>query len=187
MAPQPCVNQGALAAFATDLANTSTNYYSTCCSPCYVTRYRVPAAALTEAATVLLLISVVKRKPKLVAVTCARFDRLPAAQLPPLWLVYSNNPSDSGAVHSPVKSRWLVDLNVRREMAQVAALAEQGRYGPVRCHVTLSWCAIYVCLGYTFDSACTCMLLGNSVDSVLPVMPAEHDWQGLAQQICSLG
>lgn len=56
-----------------------------------------------------------------------RFDRLPAAQVPPLWLVYSNHPSDSGAVHSPVKSRWLVDLNVRREMAQIAALAEQGR------------------------------------------------------------
>ncbi|DBA71160.1 TPA: hypothetical protein ACH3X2_011564 [Trebouxia sp. C0005] len=58
-----------------------------------------------------------------------RFERLPVAQLPPLWLVYSNSPSDSGAVHSPVKSRWLTDLSVRREMAQIAALAEQGRYG----------------------------------------------------------
>ncbi|KAL0038745.1 hypothetical protein WJX79_006248 [Trebouxia sp. C0005] len=56
-----------------------------------------------------------------------RFERLPVAQLPPLWLVYSNSPSDSGAVHSPVKSRWLTDLSVRREMAQIAALAEQGR------------------------------------------------------------
>ncbi|DBB00019.1 TPA: hypothetical protein ACH3X1_013882 [Trebouxia sp. C0004] len=56
-----------------------------------------------------------------------RFERLPAAQLPPLWLVYSNHPSDSGAVHSPVKSRWLVDVNVRREMAEIAVLAEQGR------------------------------------------------------------
>ena len=104
--------------------------------------YRVPAAALIEAATVPLLSAIVKRKPKLVAVACVRFDRLPAAQVPPLWLVYSNHPSDSGAVHSPVKSRWLVDLNVRREMAQIAALAEQGRYGVVRCRVALHWSAI---------------------------------------------
>ncbi len=158
--PQLCMNKGALAAFealqplqhqlqschlsfAADLANTSTTCYSTCCSPCYTTCYRVSAAALTEeAVTVPLLTSFVKRKPKLVAVACARFDRLPAAQLPPLWLVYSNSPSDSGAVHSPVKSRWLVDQNVRREMAQIAALADQGRYGLVRCHVTLQWSAV---------------------------------------------
>ena len=146
----------------------------------------MPAAALTEeAATMLLLSLFVKRKPKLVAVACARFDRLPAAQLPPLWMVYSNHPSDSGAVHSPVKSRWLTDLNVRREMAQIAALAEQGRYRLVRCHVTQRWCAIHVCLGYIGNSACMCMLLFNRVDSVLPVMPAELDWQDLAPQICS--
>ena len=175
------MNYGALAAFAADLANTSTTCYSTRCSPCYMTCYRVPASAPTEAATVPLLSAIVSCKPKLVAVACARFDRLPAAQLPPLWLVYSNHPSDSGAVHSPVKSRWLVDLNVRREMAQIAALAEQGRYGQVRCHVTLHWCEFYVCLGHIVDSACICMLLGNSADSVIPVMPAEHDRQRLAQ------
>ncbi|DBB00018.1 TPA: hypothetical protein ACH3X1_013882 [Trebouxia sp. C0004] len=122
------MNQGALAAFAADLAKTCTTCYPTCCSPGYMTRYRVPAAAFTgQVATAALLRPVVKRKPKLVAVACARFERLPAAQLPPLWLVYSNHPSDSGAVHSPVKSRWLVDVNVRREMAEIAVLAEQGR------------------------------------------------------------
>ncbi len=127
MALQPCLNQGAVAAFAADLVDTSATCYSTCCSSCYTTCYRVPAAALTKAATVPLLSAIVSCKPKLVAVACARFDRLPAAQLPPLWLVYNNSPSDSGAVHSPVKSRWLTDLNLRREMAQIAALAEQGR------------------------------------------------------------
>jgi len=127
----------------------------------------VPAAALTEeAATVPLLSLFAKRKHKANAVACARFERLPAAQLPPLWLVYSNHPSDSGAVHSPVKSRWLTDLNLKREMAQIAALAEQGRYGQVRCHVTLHWGAICVCLGCIFDSAGTCKLLGNSVDNI---------------------
>lgn len=147
-----------------------------------MTGYRVPAAALTEeAAAIPLLSAIVSCKPKLLAVACARFERLPVAQLPPLWLVYSNSPSDSGAVHSPVKSRWLTDLSVRREMAQIAALAEQGRYGQVRFHVTLHWCKLYVRLGCIVDSACICMLLRNSADIVIPVMPAEHDWPRLAQ------
>lgn len=56
------------------------------------------------------------------------FERLPTEQLPPLWLVYSNTPSDSGAVHSPVKQRWLAgDSDIRRDMALIASLAEQGR------------------------------------------------------------
>ena len=58
-----------------------------------------------------------------------RFERLPIDQLPPLWLVYSNTPSDSGSVHSPVKQRWLAgDADIIRDMALVASLAEQGRY-----------------------------------------------------------
>ena len=58
-----------------------------------------------------------------------RFQRLPTEQLPPLWLVYSNTPSDSGAVHSPVKQRWLTgETDIRRDMDLVASLAEQGRY-----------------------------------------------------------
>lgn len=49
-------------------------------------------------------------------------------QVPPLWLMYSDSPSDSGAVHSPVKQRWLAgDADIVRDMAHVAALAEQGR------------------------------------------------------------
>ncbi|KAL3143073.1 hypothetical protein ABBQ38_003348 [Trebouxia sp. C0009 RCD-2024] len=57
-----------------------------------------------------------------------RFQRLPIEQLPPLWLVYSNTPSDSGAVHSPVKQRWLAgDADIRRDMALVASLADSGR------------------------------------------------------------
>ena len=58
-----------------------------------------------------------------------RFERLPVEQLPPLWLVYSNTPSDSGAVHSPVKQRWLAgDADIRRDMALVASLADHGRF-----------------------------------------------------------
>ena len=49
--------------------------------------------------------------------------------LPPLWLVYSNSPSDSGSVHSPVKQRWLAgDPDIRRDMAAVAQIAQEGRY-----------------------------------------------------------
>lgn len=48
--------------------------------------------------------------------------------LPPLYLMYSNDPSDSGKVHSTVKQRWLQgDPQIRRGMEEVASLAEEGR------------------------------------------------------------
>jgi glucuronokinase len=57
-----------------------------------------------------------------------RYERLPASLLPRLWLVYAENPSDSGRAHSDVKRRWLEgDDAVRRGMEQVAACAEEGR------------------------------------------------------------
>ena len=58
-----------------------------------------------------------------------RFVRLAIDQVPPLWLVYSKTPSDSGAVHSPVKQRWLAgDAEIREGMQCLASLADQGRY-----------------------------------------------------------
>lgn len=64
----------------------------------------------------------------------SRFERLPVEQVPPLWLIYSNSPSDSGAVHSPVKQRWLAgDTTIRRDMALLAGLAEQCRYALPAC------------------------------------------------------
>lgn len=57
-----------------------------------------------------------------------RYEPLPPALLPPLWLIYCDNPSDSGRVHSDVKRRWLEgDPEVREKMALVAACAEEGR------------------------------------------------------------
>lgn len=56
------------------------------------------------------------------------YEPLPPALLPPLWLVYADNPSESGKVHSDVKRRWLEgDAGVREKMALVAACAEEGR------------------------------------------------------------
>lgn len=51
------------------------------------------------------------------------------ASLPPLWLIYTNSPSDSGSVHSPVKQRWLAgDPDIKRDMSLVAEIAQSGRY-----------------------------------------------------------
>ncbi len=57
------------------------------------------------------------------------YQPLDPALLPqPLWLIYCNNPSDSGKVHSTVKQRWLSgDEEVRSLMLQVAQCAEDGR------------------------------------------------------------
>ncbi|WOL18664.1 hypothetical protein Cni_G27461 [Canna indica] len=48
--------------------------------------------------------------------------------LPTLHLIYAENPSDSGKVHSTVRQRWLDgDKFVRSTMEQVAKLAVEGR------------------------------------------------------------
>ncbi|WCJ21178.1 glucuronokinase G [Euphorbia peplus] len=48
--------------------------------------------------------------------------------LPPLHLIYADNPSDSGKVHSTVRQRWLDGDNfIISSMTQVADLALQGR------------------------------------------------------------
>ncbi|XP_022134334.1 glucuronokinase 1 [Momordica charantia] len=48
--------------------------------------------------------------------------------LPPLYLIYANNPSDSGKVHSTVRQRWLDgDKFIISSMQEVAKVAEEGR------------------------------------------------------------
>ncbi|XP_021767481.1 glucuronokinase 1-like [Chenopodium quinoa] len=48
--------------------------------------------------------------------------------LPPLYLIYAENPSDSGKVHSTVRKRWLEgDEFIRSTMNEVASLAVEGR------------------------------------------------------------
>ncbi|GAB4847894.1 Glucuronokinase 1 [Ancistrocladus abbreviatus] len=48
--------------------------------------------------------------------------------LPPLYLIYAENPSDSGKVHSTVRQRWLDgDEFIRSSMVEVASLAVEGR------------------------------------------------------------
>ncbi|RVW29393.1 Glucuronokinase 1 [Vitis vinifera] len=48
--------------------------------------------------------------------------------LPPLYLIYAENPSDSGKVHSTVQQRWLNgDEFIIKSMAEVANLASEGR------------------------------------------------------------
>ncbi|KAG6578675.1 Glucuronokinase 1, partial [Cucurbita argyrosperma subsp. sororia] len=48
--------------------------------------------------------------------------------LPPLYLIYADNPSDSGKVHSTVRQRWLDgDKLIISSMQEVAMVAEEGR------------------------------------------------------------
>ncbi|CAN7068168.1 unnamed protein product [Brassica rapa subsp. trilocularis] len=48
--------------------------------------------------------------------------------LPPLHLIYTENPSDSGKVHSTVRRKWLDgDEFIISSMAEIAKLAEEGR------------------------------------------------------------
>ncbi|KAJ4762041.1 Glucuronokinase G [Rhynchospora pubera] len=48
--------------------------------------------------------------------------------LPPLFLIYAENPSDSGKVHSTVRQRWLDgDEFIISSMNEVAGLAEKGK------------------------------------------------------------
>ncbi|KAG6506179.1 hypothetical protein ZIOFF_031497 [Zingiber officinale] len=47
--------------------------------------------------------------------------------LPPLYLIYAENPSDSGKVHNSVRQRWLNgDPCIRSSMEEVANLALEG-------------------------------------------------------------
>jgi glucuronokinase len=56
------------------------------------------------------------------------YTQLPASCLPPLHLVYAQNPGDSGKVHSVVRARWDAgDALIRAKMQEVAGLAERGR------------------------------------------------------------
>lgn len=56
------------------------------------------------------------------------YTRLPLDALPPLFLAYAADPSDSGRIHAPVKQRWLAgDADVVAGMAAIAALADEGK------------------------------------------------------------
>lgn len=63
---------------------------------------------------------------------CGIYESLKPELLPRLWLIYCDNPSDSGKVHSTVKQRWLAgDAAVVQGMQQVAQCAADGRWeGP---------------------------------------------------------
>lgn len=64
------------------------------------------------------------------------YTYLSADALPPLWLIYTNIPSSSSKMHSPVKQRWLDgDQDVVSGMKELAELAKQGR-----CDIALPQC-----------------------------------------------
>lgn len=56
------------------------------------------------------------------------YTPLDVGLLPPLYLIYAENPSDSGKVHSTVRKRWLEgDEFIISSMKEVAQLAVDGR------------------------------------------------------------
>ncbi|PWA34306.1 glucuronokinase G [Artemisia annua] len=57
-----------------------------------------------------------------------KYTQLNSSLLPPLHLIYAENPSDSGKVHSSVRQRWLDgDEFIISSMEQVANLALEGK------------------------------------------------------------
>ncbi|KAJ7566385.1 hypothetical protein O6H91_02G100200 [Diphasiastrum complanatum] len=56
------------------------------------------------------------------------YTPLDPSLLPPLYIIYAENPSDSGKVHSTVRRRWLEgDQFIHSRMCEVADLAVKGR------------------------------------------------------------
>lgn len=56
------------------------------------------------------------------------YTRVPAAALPPLFLAYAADPSDSGKIHAPIKQRWLSgDVAVIRAMQDIASNADAAK------------------------------------------------------------
>ncbi|XP_023761505.1 glucuronokinase 1 [Lactuca sativa] len=56
------------------------------------------------------------------------YTELDTSLLPPLYLIYAENPSDSGKVHSTVRKRWLDgDKFIISSMEEVANLALEGK------------------------------------------------------------
>ncbi|KAI3713247.1 hypothetical protein L1987_71821 [Smallanthus sonchifolius] len=56
------------------------------------------------------------------------YTQLDTSLIPPLHLIYAENPSDSGKVHSPVRQRWLDgDKFIISSMEEVANLALEGK------------------------------------------------------------
>ncbi|CAI5948459.1 unnamed protein product [Closterium sp. NIES-65] len=67
-------------------------------------------------------------QPHLDAHGYGMYQPMNPALLPPLQIIFAANPSDSGHVHSSVRARWQAgDVAVCQAMADVAALAEEGR------------------------------------------------------------
>lgn len=57
-----------------------------------------------------------------------RYESLNPEQIPLLWLIYADSPSDSGRAHSDVRKRWQQgDQAVHDAMAEFASFAEMGR------------------------------------------------------------
>ncbi len=55
------------------------------------------------------------------------YTPIPVSSLPPLFLAYAADPSDSGRIHAPIKSRWLAgDAEVISAMSAIANLADEG-------------------------------------------------------------
>ena len=59
---------------------------------------------------------------------CGRYHRLPVAQLPRLWLVWGDNPGDSGTVHANIRARYDAgEPAVVQAMTAVAQLPLEGQ------------------------------------------------------------
>uniref|UniRef100_A0A7S0PXY3 GHMP kinase C-terminal domain-containing protein n=1 Tax=Coccolithus braarudii TaxID=221442 RepID=A0A7S0PXY3_9EUKA len=67
------------------------------------------------------------------------YSRLPCSSLPPLWLAYVANPSNSGKIHSDVKARWKAG-----DAAVLEAMQQFGRFTDIARDALLvkDWAAL---------------------------------------------
>lgn len=67
------------------------------------------------------------------------YEKMDAAKLPPLWLAYLSDPSDSGKIHSTVKERWIKgDQEVLEAMKHFADVTDQARFARVQLNNKIS-------------------------------------------------
>lgn len=101
----------------------------------------------------------------------AAFEYLPAASLPKLWLMYPaqglahDDPGaavaggDSGAVHAPVRQRWLQgDSDVVAGMQSLATLADTLRCCPPVSRLCCAACCVLCCVRCPVAARLPCIL-----------------------------
>lgn len=131
--------------------------------------------------------------PVAVCVVAGNYESLPADRLPPVWLAYLSDPTDSGKIHNNVKQRWLQskywtfftcqpssteyhlaidcteDEEVLKAMDRFAELTDQARWAALVC---VNECS----LSHALQPCCLTLLLNMSLSLFRDaIMKKDHE------------